>query len=142
MQTEVKRLEIALMQRIMLREQHVGFLKTAAGPPVMWLPSSVNATLQKLLDHRLSEFTGWKVGADPLLPAFLDMAALLLHQIWGFRGNGHAYVQIHAIKVEAVLGCSRQHSFKANCLHYDTALAINHQNFSCRCHAAVGSASC
>ncbi|KAK9803251.1 hypothetical protein WJX73_010049 [Symbiochloris irregularis] len=60
MQVEIKRLEIALMQRIMLREQHVGFLKTTAGPPVMWLPSSVNATLQQLLDHRLSEFTGWK----------------------------------------------------------------------------------
>lgn len=58
-----KKLEIGLASRTAHHQKLFNFLKTAAGPPVLWLPAFVSAGMQQLLDARSGEFVSWQASA-------------------------------------------------------------------------------
>ena len=58
-----KKLEIGLAARIAHHEKLFNFLKTAAGPPVLWMPAYLSAGMQRLLGERKAEFGTWQVRA-------------------------------------------------------------------------------
>ena len=61
MQARTKKLEIGLVARITHHAKLFNFLKTAAGPAVLWLPAHVSSGMQQLLDDRQADFQTWQV---------------------------------------------------------------------------------
>ena len=55
-----KKLEIGLASRTAHHQKLFNFLKTAASPPVLWLPAFVSAGMQQLLDARSGDFVTWQ----------------------------------------------------------------------------------
>ncbi len=61
MQAEVKRAEIALVQRVLHRSKVANFIQTSAGPPLCWLPGKHNAATQSLLQKEQEKLEDFKV---------------------------------------------------------------------------------
>ena len=55
-----KKLEIGLAARTAHHQKLFNFLKTSAGPPVLWMPAYVSAGVQQLLDARKGDYLTWK----------------------------------------------------------------------------------
>ena len=61
MQAEVKRAEIALVQRVLHRSKIAKFIQTKAGPPLCWLPRKHSAATQTLLEQEQVKLEAFKV---------------------------------------------------------------------------------
>ena len=60
MQARAKKLEIGLAARITHHAKLFNFLKTAAGPSVLWLPAHISSGVQQMLEQRQSDFQTWQ----------------------------------------------------------------------------------
>ena len=61
MQADIKRAEINLVQRVVLRGKIANFIQTSAGPPLCWLPGKPNAATQQLLQKEQEKLEAFKV---------------------------------------------------------------------------------
>ena len=61
MQAEVKRAEIAYVQKVLHRSKVANFIQTTASPPLCWLPGKPNAATQALLQQEQAKLDVFKV---------------------------------------------------------------------------------
>ncbi len=64
---DVKRLEIMTAERIVHRGVLANFLRTAAGPPLHWLPVAHTPATEALLKQQQADLADWKVGYSKLI---------------------------------------------------------------------------
>lgn len=62
---DIKRLEIMTAERLQHRGTLANFIRTAATPPLHWLPAAHNEATEQLLDQQQDKLAEWKVGAVP-----------------------------------------------------------------------------
>ena len=60
-QADIKRLEIMVAQRIRHHVKLAQFLRTKAGPPLLWLPKSRLDATDKLLEEQQTILQLWQV---------------------------------------------------------------------------------
>lgn len=60
MQADVKRAEIAYVQKVLHRSKIALYIQTAAGPPLCWLPGKPNAATQALLQQEQAKLNVFK----------------------------------------------------------------------------------
>lgn len=61
MQADVKRAEIAYVQKLVHRSRLALFIHTVAGPPLCWLPGKPSPATQALLEQEQIKLEAYKV---------------------------------------------------------------------------------